>query len=48
MEINEYSWSPQQAQRFDVDELAPRASKIMERLKTGPWPSHVAELEKTR
>ena len=38
----------QQAQRFDVDELAPRASNIMERLKTGPWPSHVAELEKTK
>jgi hypothetical protein len=38
----------QQAQKFDVDELASRASKIMERLKTGPWPSHVAELEKTK
>ena len=37
-----------QAQKFDVDELAPRASKIMERLKSGPWPSHVVELEKTQ
>jgi len=35
-------------ERFDVDELATHASKIVERLKTGPWPSHVVELEKTK
>ena len=38
----------QQAHRFNVDELALRATNIMERLKRGPWPSHVAELEKTK
>jgi len=40
--------SIQQPQKFDVDELAPHASQVMERLKSGPWPSHVAELEKTK
>ncbi|CCC81096.1 sulfite reductase subunit alpha [Thermoproteus tenax] len=34
--------------RAEVDELARSASKVLERLENGPWPSHVKELKKSK